>query len=138
MMMIAKKYKNSPITEAVCELRIVPESPWDMAVPGLVYARLKNTFPKRRQAKNIAATMTGGAITTFEVERPQFLREDEKALVVVSKDVFAVSSLKPYMKWEAFRPLILESFKAYSEITNPIAFQRLGLRYINQIDFIHL
>jgi hypothetical protein len=44
--------------------------------------------------------MTGGAIATVEVERPQFLREDEKALVTVSKDVFAVSSPTPYMGWQ--------------------------------------
>jgi len=29
----------------------------------------------------------------------------------------------------------VDSFRAYGEITNPTAFQRLGLRYINQINF---
>lgn len=133
--MNSEKYKKSPIKEAVCELRIVPGSPWDLAVPGLVYESLKSTFPKRRQAKTIAATVTGGAVTTLEMERIQFLRDDEKALVSISRDIFAVSSLTPYLEWENYRPLILDSFRAYGEITNPIGFQRLGLRYINQIDF---
>lgn len=133
--MSSEKYKNSPIKEAACELRIVAGSPWDLAVPGLVYERLKGRFPKRRQEKTISATVVGAALTTLEMERLQFLRDDEKALVSISKDVFVVSSLQPYLEWEHYRPLILDSFKTYSEITSPAGFQRLGLRYINQIDF---
>jgi len=130
-----RKYKNSPIGEAVCELRIIPGSPWDLAVPGLVYERLKKTFPKRRQVKTVGATLTGGAVTTVEVERLQFMQEDEKALVVIGKDVLAVSRLNPYPGWETYRPMILDAFTAYKEITNPTSFQRLGLRYVNQVNF---
>jgi hypothetical protein len=32
-----KKYSNPPISEAVCEIRIVPGTPWDLAVPGMIY-----------------------------------------------------------------------------------------------------
>jgi len=130
-----KKYKNSPISEAVCELRIISGLPWDLAVPGLVYERLKKTFPKRRQVKTLGATLTGGAVTTVEVERLQFLQEDEKALVVIGKDVLAVSRLNPYPGWETYRPMIVDAFAAYREITNPTSFQRLGLRYVNQVNF---
>jgi len=70
-----------------------------------------------------------------ESERLQFLQEDEQALIMVGKDVLSVSRLKPYLGWEAFLPLILEVFEAYKEITTPTGFLRLGLRYINQINF---
>jgi uncharacterized protein (TIGR04255 family) len=130
-----KKYRNPPISEAVCEIRIVPGTPWDLAVPGMIYDRLKGRFPKRRQVKTVEATLIGGAVRMQESERLQFLQEDERALIVVGKDVLSVSRLKPYLGWEAFLPLILEAFEAYKEITTPTGFQRLGLRYINQLNF---
>ena len=132
---MSRKYESSPIGEAVCELRIAPGTPWDLTVPGLVYQRLKETFPKRRQVKTVGAALTGGAVTTIEMERVQFMQEDERALISISKDSLAVSRLKPYTGWETFRPLILDAFMSYREVTNPTGFQRLGLRYINQINF---
>ena len=130
-----RKYLNSPITEAVFEARIVPGVPWDLAIPGLVYDKLKGTFPKRRQVKTVGATLTGGAVATVEFERLQFLQEDELSLVVVSKDLIGVSRLRPYPGWENFRPMAADTFRAYSEITKPVSFQRLGLRYVNQMNF---
>jgi uncharacterized protein (TIGR04255 family) len=113
----------------------VPGTPWDLAIPGLVYERLKGTFPKRRQVKTVGATLTGGAVTTVELEHLQFLQEDERSLVVIGKDVVAVSRLQPYLGWESYRPLILGTFNTYRDITNPTGFQRLGLRYVNQMNF---
>jgi len=130
-----KKYNNPPISEAVCEFRIVPGTPWDLAVPGLIYDQLKGSFPKRRQVKTVEATLIGGAVRMQESERLQFLQEDECSLIGVGKDILSVSRLKPYRGWEAFRPIIFDAFEAYKEITRPIGFQRLGLRYINQINF---
>jgi uncharacterized protein (TIGR04255 family) len=130
-----KKYRNPPIREAVCELRIVAGTPWDLAIPGMIYDRLKRSFPKRRQLKTVEASLIGGAVRMQESERLQFLQEDERTLIMVGKDVLSVTRLKSYLGWEAFLPLILETFEAYKEITTPTGFQRLGLRYINQIDF---
>ncbi len=130
-----RKYKNPPIGEAVCEIRIVPSSPWDLAVPGLVYDQLRASFPKRRQVKAVQATLMGGAVRTEESERLQLLQADEKTLVTVAKDTISISRLKPYLGWETFRPVILDAFKTYGEITSPTGFQRIGLRYINQLNF---
>ena len=41
------KYRKSPIVEVVCEFRFLPGEPWDAAIPGLVYSKLADVFPKR-------------------------------------------------------------------------------------------
>ncbi len=64
----------------------------------------------------------------------QFLREDEKALIQVDRDLLAVNHLKPYPTWQEFLPLIQQGFDAYCQIANPKGILRIGLRYINRIE----
>jgi uncharacterized protein (TIGR04255 family) len=131
-----RKYKNPPITEAVCEFKVVPTVAWDLTIPGRVYERLSARFPKTRQAKAVQATIgAGGAVATVELERLQCLQQDEKALISISKDAFGVSRLVPYLGWDNFRPTIHYAYRTYADITKPTDFQRVGLRYINRIDF---
>jgi uncharacterized protein (TIGR04255 family) len=131
----AEKYKNSPISEAVCEIRFVADQPWDLAVPGLIYERLRNSFPKRRMTKSIEGTIVGGTTRLAEIEKVQFLQDDEKALVHVGKDLVSASRLSPYPGWEAFRPLILQAVGAYRSVASPVSLLRVGLRYLNQVHF---
>ena len=90
---MGRRYKNPPIVEALCEFRFDPDSPWDLAMPGLVYERVRDTFPKRRQAKQFAVEVSAGQKGVEQhvrtTDRMQFLREDEKALVQVGPHLLA-------------------------------------------------
>ncbi len=136
---MGRKYKNPPVIEAVCEFRFEPSSPWDLAVPGLIYDKLRGTFSKRQQAKafeaKIATGPQGVQQQLMQIDRLQFLREDGKALIQVSPDFLAVNHLRPYPTWEGFLPLIQKALGVYREVADPKGFHRIGLRYINKIDF---
>lgn len=131
-------YKNSPIAEALCEFRFEPSVPWDLTIPGLVYEKIRETFPKKRQAKVLETSLSGGRESIQQqvkmTERIQFLRGDEKALVQVGSNLLAVNHLKPYPTWQEFLPLIRQGFNAYLEVATPTVIQRIGLRYINRIE----
>ncbi|MEW6232329.1 MAG: TIGR04255 family protein [Chloroflexota bacterium] len=135
---MGRRYKNAPIVEALCEFRFDPGSPWDLAIPGLVYEKVRNGFPKRRLVKAFEASISGGPEGIEQqvktTDRMQFLREDEKALVQVDRHMLAVNHLKPYPTWQEFLPLIRQGFGAYIEVANPKGVQRIGLRYINRIE----
>jgi len=130
------KYGNPPIVEVVTEFRFVPAEPWDLTVPGLVYDRLREQFPRKRLLKVLegeAAAEASGIRQEFRlVDRMQFLREDEKAFVQVGPDLLAVNHLAPYPTWEGFVPLVHNALNAYVAVAHPRGLHRIGLRYINQ------
>ncbi len=133
------KYGKPPIVEVVCEFRFVPGEPWDGTIPGLVYGKLQDAFPKRRTLRSVQSEVgpaEGGVVQQVQlVERVQLLRDDEKAFVQVGPDFLAINHLAPYPTWEGFRPLIVQAFQAYRDVSRPAGLQRIGLRYINRILF---
>lgn len=94
-----RRYANSPIIEALCEFQFAPDSPWDLATPGLVYGKVQDTFPKRRQATRVTVAISASPGVTGQqletVALMQFLHEDEKALIQVGPNLLAVNHLKP-------------------------------------------
>ena len=134
-----RRYKNPPIVEALCEFQFEPDSPWDLVMPGLVYEKVRDTFPKRRQARVLDLGILAGPEALEQqvrsTDRMQFLREDEKALVQVGPHFLAVNHLEPYPSWEEFLPLIKRGLKAYRDVADPKGIHRIGLRYINRIEF---
>lgn len=135
-----KHYKLSPIIEAVCEFRYDPIFPWDSTIPGFLYEKIKGKFPKKGKLVynelKVNPDTKGGLQQQFTIiERTQFLREDEKLFVQVSENFLAFNKLKPYSSWSEFYQIIQEISKIYFELSNPKGFQRIGLRFINQIEF---
>jgi len=135
---MGKKYRNPPIIEALCEFRFEPGPPWDLAIPGLVYEKVRDDFPKRRQARAFETSISAGPKGVEQevrtLYRMQFLREDEKALIQVGPNLLAVNHLKPYPTWQEFLPLIQKGFDAYRDAAAPKGIRRIGLRYINRIE----
>ena len=135
---MGKKYRNPPITEAICAFQFEPDSPWDLAVPGLIYEKIRGTFPKRRQAKVLDVGISPGPRGIRHQfrssDRIQFSREDEKALIQVGPQNLSIHHLKPYPSWREFSPLIEMGFNAYCEVVEPKNIHRIGLRYINRIE----
>lgn len=136
--MTGKKYKKSPIIEAICEFQFEENSPWDLTIPGLVYEKVRRTFPKRRQAtrvslgKSASAEELGPQFGTTSLM--QFFRADEKAIIQVGPNLLSINILKPYPSWEKFLPLIKKGFNSYCDVVAPKGIRRIGLRYINQIE----
>ena len=136
---MTRPYTNPPIVEAICEFQFVPSQPWDMTIPGLVYDKIKGEFPQKRQRMGFDVgfhPQEGFMEQKVEmIQRMQFLRSDESALIQVAPDMISVNHLRPYSSWEEFKPLALKGLATYRGIATPQAFKRIGLRYINRIDF---
>lgn len=139
-MTVRRKYRNPPITEAICEFRFEPGKAWDWTIPGLVYSKIKDEFPLKQQenALEISLTPKEGKITqelTGSLSKMQFLREDKRAMVQVGPDLLSVNLFPPYSSWDHFQPLIAKNLQIYREEANPKGVRRIGLRYINKIQF---
>lgn len=131
-----RKYSNPPIVEAVCEFRFDPNFQWDNTIVGLVYDKIKDDFPKKKQVQHLAVGFQAKpdelAQRVQAVDRMRFLSNDEKSLIQVGPHFLAINRLKPYLSWDSFVPLIKEALTAYIEVAQPGGISRLGLRYINQ------
>lgn len=147
---MGKQYKSPPIKEAVCEFRFRSGAPWDLAVPGLIYAELKNDFPRRLPNVIPAASVVigmGQPDVQAQVDEQmrqgisqmqglRFWREHaEDGVIVVAPNRLSISHYRPYPSWEGFLPIIQQAFAAYVEVAQPHGIQRIGLRYINDIGF---
>lgn len=138
---MGRKYSNPPIEEALCEFQFVPSQPWDITIPGLFYDRIKEEFPEKQQQMGFGLSFQPkeGGIAEHKIElappRMQFFRTNKSALVQVGPNLLTINHLRPYPSWENFKPLILDSLMKYQEITKPKGLKRIGLRYINKIEF---
>jgi uncharacterized protein (TIGR04255 family) len=126
------------LLEAVAEFRFKPDSPWDQTVPGLIYERVRETFPEKKQVAFVDAALTpreegGVEQRVAHIERLQLRRADQAALLQVSPHFLSVSRLPPYEAWEEYLPLIDQGLRAYREVAGPAGIERIGLRYINRL-----
>ncbi len=135
---MGRKYKNSPIIEAVCEFRFQPGAAWEKSFPDRIHEELHETFPIKRPITAFQSSLTidsrGSQQHLQQTNTLQALREDETASVMIDVDRIAVIHAKPYPAWEVFQPLIKQGLAAYRNVATPKGLHRVGLRYINQIE----
>jgi uncharacterized protein (TIGR04255 family) len=136
------RYKKPPIEEAVCDIQFAPGTDWDPTLPGRLFEKLKRTYnEKPRQQQIVEAQLQGGTAegsqSTLQHRlgkmRVQLLAENGTRIVGISQDQLSVHMLRPYTKWEDFRPRIMDALNAYGDVAAPEGVTRLGLRYINRI-----
>lgn len=134
------KYANCPIVEAACEFRLTPDTKWDPAIPGLVYQKVREEFPKRSQRLAHSIDFTSNSKRLQQQvrlnERALFLAVDGKAFIQVGPRLLAVNCLKPYPTWEVFKPRIQDAFRALTDVVETKGLQRIGLRYVNRIEIL--
>lgn len=134
---MSRKYEHPPLIEALCEIQFAPDTPWDLVSPGLMYEQVREQFPLRRPGRavslNVSQAGQGIGQEIQIVDRVQFLRDDEQALIQVGPQLLVVNHLQPYPSWDAFRPLIAMAIDAHRRVIQPTGIHRIGLRYINRI-----
>ena len=134
---MSPKYSKPPIVVAMCEVHFDPASPWDLAVPGLLYEELRELFPTRSQTPAfeavLAATPEGVTQQVRRHERLQFSQVDERIIVQVGNHYLAVHHRPPYSTWEEFLPRIRTVLERYRKIASPTRVQRISLTYANSI-----
>ena len=124
------QYINSPMTEAVCELRFRSDVDWDDAIANAIYEVLSGEFSRRITAADRFES------DGYNVEETlQFWREgDEQGVVILSPDALSVTQLQPYPGWDQFKGLVIRVYDAYRQVAQPKEIRRIGLRYINRFN----
>ncbi len=129
--------RKDPIIEAVCEFQLdAPD--WDWTVPGVVWKRIKEEFPEKREAPHINFSIEerpDGVHPSAQtvMNRMQFWSRDEKQLMQVGPQHFSVHQFKPYTGWPIFKAHIENMLEAYEEEAPFRAIKAMSLRYVNQI-----
>jgi len=134
---MAPVYPAPPLVEVLADFRFLPGEPWDIAVPGLLYDRIREEFPDREQhiAVNVRAEQDGLQQRIEIPQRIRFARPDDSALVQVGPDLLTVNHLKPYPTWAPFAELIRRVLGHYEDVARPEGLRRIGLRHINIVEF---
>ena len=137
---MSTKYLKPPLVEALCEFRFIPGEEWDLTIPGLIYERIKETFPEKKQTLGIGIKMhptEKGIEHTIEPIPPgiQFVKKDRTAVIQVAPNTLVINQLRPYPSWENFKKTIMDNFSIYKEIANPKGIKGISLRYINIFEF---
>lgn len=129
------KHDHPPLVEALCELKFVSAAatPWDWTVAGLLYERIKERFPRRKEARRVDVSV-GPALTAQPNERVQFRPTSGEMIVQVGRDLLAVNSLAPHVGWESLRDTTLWVLEQYKEIATPMGIAMCAVRYVNQVD----
>jgi uncharacterized protein (TIGR04255 family) len=125
------------LMEAVCEFRLTSDTPWDLAVPGLFYEKVKDTFPRRKQRTvqeiEIRAGSNGLQRHPRTNERIMFLTEDQKMVIQVGPRLLAINALRPYPTWQGFKARIEMAWKSLQHVVEVKGIQRLGLRHVHAL-----
>jgi len=126
--------------EVVCEFRFAQSSPWDAAIPGQVFQALENKlFPKKKSERTIEAKVdtTDKGLTQHvtTAERLVLLSEDERQFARIGERFLSIHRVEPYTSWAEFKPVIEKALGALNAVAEPSGFQRVGLRYLNRIEF---
>jgi len=133
-----KQYTNPPVTEAVCEFRLSPDTGWDLTVSGLLYEKLRGEFSIKEQRLFSALQISQGPEGLHQQnkteERVLFFNESRNVFVQVGARLLAINCLKPYPGWNDFSVYIEKAFDALKGVIEIKGLQRLGLRYINHIE----
>ena len=142
-----RQYPNPPIREAVCEFRYQQDGHWDSASPGLVYSAMSDEFPRRLPDESpnpspAPVFSSAGLLPPgleLRVGRPQlplkFWRDsDELGYIAVGPYRLGVHHFRPYPSWQRFREIIVKGTHAYQDVLKPSKVERIGLRYINDIN----
>ena len=107
---------NSPIIEAVCEFRLLPETQWDLTVPGSIFPLVKHFLPNKeqrvQQAVEVKKTKAAIEQEIHVDERILFLSDDKKMFTQVGAHLLAFNCLKPYPGWESFKARLRQAYEA--------------------------
>jgi uncharacterized protein (TIGR04255 family) len=133
----SRKYKNPPVVEALCEILFV-DSKWDSALPGQFYDKIKADYPKKKELQQVGVEVSiSKDIPASRVRcgdtRLQFFKEDGSQLIQIEKNLLVVNQLRPYPKFEEWKPVVDRMLANYLEIAKPKGIKQIGTRYIDKI-----
>ncbi|MDF9540336.1 TIGR04255 family protein [Bacillus cereus] len=131
------RYQNPPLSKVECEIRISQNSPWDSAIPGLFFEKLRDKYPHREKGNEISAEVGPGPEGfqhKVKINDTLILKNPDKTIAIeITQDSLSITHTVPYSSWENFIHVIDEVLLAYLSVTDNFELERVNLRYINEI-----
>ena len=135
-------YPNSPITEALIDIRIDPPLGRNSIAAILsTHDQIKSKYPEKKERRTFETKfeVKDGIPLDFKpkdngIDGVQFWSADKKNICQYRLDGFTFSRLSPYEKWEKHFPEALKAWNIYKESLNPTNIKRLAVRFINSIN----
>jgi uncharacterized protein (TIGR04255 family) len=129
--------KSQPLVEALCEFRFTTTEGWDLALPGLFYAEVKESFPNREAVQevrlNLGFNPLEGGPPVVRTPQLRLWDEDHFTSLQIGEGLLAVNQLSPYSGWNNFKKLTQQTFLKYATICPGVIPKQISLRYINHI-----
>jgi len=136
------QYNNPPLREAICELRFVLNKNLSEEEINKFYLKIESLFPIKAKGHNLFIKSGPKDDNQDEIlveqkmeEFERFLNEDTKTNVhLTSNGVVSIHKFEPYESWQKFYPVVHQIYKDFFETFKPSSIERLGLRYVNEIN----
>lgn len=133
-------FPNSPITEAIIDIRVELPEDITLAKLGTFHDYVMERFPEKQER----ISFTAGFKISQDGPEPLstsgmpdgylFSSPSGKKIVQARLDGFTFNKLKPYENWELFNSEAHDLWNIYLELANPVKITRIALRYINRIE----
>jgi len=136
-----RRYSNSPITEALIDIRVELSPEFKYEFFERLSAELKPRYPVRHNIDlmqgqfTVAPEPAAPAATTSRTKVGySFQSEDKKFVAQLRINGFTFSRLQPYEHWESIRDEAHNIWNLYRGVAKPTKVLRVAVRYINRID----
>lgn len=138
MMTQTHQYDKAPITEAVIDIKVVPQLHGNSleAIQAVAQAE-SDRYPIARPLMQGMLQLGIGMQPTAAAQSCIGVRlsdVDEKNLAQMRLNGLTFSRLNPYQGWHIFQPEARRLWSLYTKIINPLDIIRVAVRYINRID----
>jgi hypothetical protein len=139
---LGEKFKHlprAPIVEAVIDIRARASVDLDeehlrlqieASLPGYHFL---DSHQEIQQEIKVEAGQPLSQTIRFDWKGLRFRSEDEKYIAQFNRDGLVFSRLEPYQDWAQLHSEAMKLWLVYMEVAQPLAIDRLGLRFINQI-----
>jgi uncharacterized protein (TIGR04255 family) len=135
-------YSRNPLAEVTAQLRFPPILRIEAESPAQFQDAIRDHYPLYRQVRtgsqlpaNIPSSVRNlieGMGAAAGPIQHLFETQDRKSVVTLSRESVSLKTTS-YTRWETFRGQLESLRSALEKIYRPVAYQRLGLRYVDII-----
>ena len=136
-------YEKNPLDKVICQARFPTILKIEAEVPSAFQERLLPDYVDLTERQEVvgdvrvAGKVGGGTdevrqITGPTVRNYEFATEDGRWRINLTRNFLALSTGN-YVRWEEFRGRLEAALQAFVDVYYPVAFTRVGLRYVDII-----
>jgi uncharacterized protein (TIGR04255 family) len=134
----SKHYWNSPITEAVIDIRVEVSPDFNTDSLESIHAQISKDFSKREEIMFFQGQFNPTADPTTSATQTKqgylYRSNNGKYILQTRTNGFTFSHLPPYETWNTFRSEARKLWDTYREVAKPVRVTRVAVRSINRID----